>query len=68
MLFGHKYDIRAIVELEGGRIARCKCPLEARFADSDEIKHGVMREIEWGVGQKIKRVIKMYDASSIGGN
>lgn len=65
MLFGHDYDIRAVVELGDGRIARCKCPIEARFADADEIKSAVIREIEWKVGQKIKRIIKMYDASTI---
>ena len=62
MLFGHQYDIRAVVQLEDGRIARCKCPIEARFADADELKCAVVREIEWKVGQRIERVLEMYDA------
>lgn len=65
MIFGEKYDIRAVVELDDGRIARCKCPIEARFADEDEIKTAVIREIEWRTRCKIKRVLNMYDAGGV---
>jgi hypothetical protein len=64
-IFSNDYDIRARVLIEDGRVANCRIPIKASFVDSDELKHVAIREIEWKLNSKVKRVIKMYDANEV---
>lgn len=64
-IFSNDYDIRAKVLMEDGRVANCRIPIKATFVDSDELKHAAIREIEWKLKSKVKRVIEMYDANGV---
>jgi hypothetical protein len=64
-LFMHNYDIRARVKMSDGRIMKCRIPLQARFANSDDITAAVKREIEWKLEAKIVKVLQMYDANEV---
>lgn len=64
-IFSNDYDIKAKVLLEDGRVVYCRIPIKASFVDSDELKHAAIREIEWKLKSKVKRVIKMYDANEV---
>jgi hypothetical protein len=64
--FTHTYDVRAIVELEDGTMAKVKCPVEARwFVTAEQIKRAVIKETEFHAGCKVVRIIKFYDASEV---
>lgn len=63
MLFGHKYDIHARVELENGDIYKIHCPMEARFVSEGEIINAIKRKTHQELGVPVKRIIELYDAS-----
>lgn len=61
MLFGHKYDIRAKVELENGEIYKVRCPIEARFVTREDLLNTLKNEIAWNLNSPVKRIISIYD-------
>jgi hypothetical protein len=63
MLFGHKYDIRAKVELENGKIYKVRCPIEARFVTKEDLLNLLKNEVNWNLNSPIKRIISIYDAN-----
>ena len=65
-IFSHEYDIRAKVLLSDGRMVNVKLPIKARGIDEEDIKNAVIKEIEWNMKSKVKKIIKMYDANEVG--
>lgn len=62
-LFCHKYNIRAIVELENGEVYKVRIPIEARFVTENEIICAVKNECRKKLGSSVKKIIEFYDAS-----
>jgi hypothetical protein len=63
MLFGHKYDIRAKVELENGKIYKVRCRIEARLVTTEDLLNVLRNEVNWNLNSPIKRIISIYDAN-----
>lgn len=63
MLFGHKYDIHAKVELENGEVYKIHCPVRARFVSEGEIINAIKERTYRELGSPVKRIIELYDAS-----
>jgi len=66
MLFGHTYNIRAVIELEDGTQCKVSAPLEARFMSREEFirvaRNKIEQEIEWKTGVKVRRFLQFYNA------